>query len=109
MPLRDSYYACAGKTEGVTQAIQDCIEEEYAYQDNRLNTGYQALMTSLSESERVALRDAQRRWILERDRKCDWDEQSEGQAQRVEANDCLLTMTAIRADELETMLVRSGN
>lgn len=104
MPLRNSYYECAGKTEGVTQAIQDCIGEEYEYQDGRLNNSYQKLMGELPAPRRDALRGEQRAWLIERDRKCNWDAETEGQAQRLATNDCLLQMTAVRADELEAML-----
>lgn len=105
MPLRDSYYACAAKTEGVTQAIQDCIEEEYGYQDSRLNHVYRKLMEELPGAQQKPLREAQRSWVAKRDRKCNWDAETEGDAQRLEANECLLTMTAMRADELEAMTV----
>ena len=104
MPLRNSYYKCAEKTEGVTQAIQDCIEEEYEYQGGRLNSAYQKLMEEFPVHRRDALRYEQRGWLVERDQKCDWEAETEGQAQRLDANDCLLKMTAARADELEAML-----
>lgn len=102
--LRDAYYECAKATDGVTSAIQDCIEAEFEYQDARLNTVYKHLHQKLGGNDKTALVEAQRQWLHEADKKCTWDSATEGQAQRLQANDCLLKLTAMRADELEAMV-----
>lgn len=97
---RPSYAACLDKSGGVTAAMQDCMGEEYAYQDKRLNRAYQALLKKLSPAEREKLRDEERRWIAQRDEKCVVDPDG-GTAQLVEAGDCRVVETIKRAGELE--------
>ncbi|MDQ1091655.1 uncharacterized protein YecT (DUF1311 family) [Xanthomonas sacchari] len=98
--LRPSYDTCITAAGGATPAMLDCISDEHAYQDQRLNTAYKAAMAKLGESEQHALRERQRQWIAERDEKCVADPDG-GQAERVDAAECRLEMTARRADELE--------
>jgi len=99
--LRPSFGACMRGAGGATPAMQDCIAEEYTHQDGRLNTAYRTLRGRLPQAESRALLAAQRAWIKRRDAECAWDATTEGQAQRLVANDCMLRMTAIRAAELE--------
>lgn len=101
--LRPSFQACVDAAGGVTPATQDCISEEYAYHDARLNAAYRRLMASLSKDRATALRNEERTWLAERDNRCHWDADTEGQAQRLEANYCLMERTAQRAEELEAM------
>ncbi|WP_252255721.1 lysozyme inhibitor LprI family protein [Lysobacter capsici] len=98
--LRPSYDKCLDATGGVTPEIQDCIAEEYDFQDDRLNKVYQSLLAKLPKEDQEALRVEQRKWVSKRDAECEIDSGA-GQGQRLEANDCLLEMTAKRASELE--------
>ncbi|MBB5885792.1 MULTISPECIES: lysozyme inhibitor LprI family protein [unclassified Xanthomonas] len=98
--LRPSYDTCITAAGGATPAMLECISDEHAYQDQRLNTAYKAAMAKLGEAEQHALRERQRKWIAERDEKCVADPDG-GQAERVDAAECRLEMTAHRADELE--------
>ncbi|MEI2455529.1 lysozyme inhibitor LprI family protein [Lysobacter firmicutimachus] len=104
--FRESYSKCAEATNGVTFEIQACIEQEFEYQDGRLNAAYKRLQALLPTADMSVLRDAQRKWIAEKDKACAWDAETEGQAQRIEANSCALKMTAERAVELEAMIAR---
>jgi len=104
--FRESYHKCAESTEGVTYEIQACIEQEFEYQDGRLNAAYKRLQQVLPAAEMASLRDAQRKWIAEKDKACAWDAETEGQAQRIDANSCALKMTAERAVELEAMVAQ---
>ena len=99
-----SYAACLDKAGGVTFAMQDCISEELERQDRRLNGAYEALMRSVPEKRRAQLRDAQRKWIAFRDANCEfyYDPQG-GSAARLASNECVVTLTADRAHELETL------
>jgi uncharacterized protein YecT (DUF1311 family) len=99
--LRDSYYACAKSSDGSTGSIQRCIETEFAYQDGRLNSTYRYLLGSLPAAEGLVLRNDERRWLSAKEASCKWDPDSEGQAQRINANVCSLKKTAERAGELE--------
>lgn len=99
-----SYAACLDKAGGVTSAMQDCIGEELERQDRRLNRAYEALMGSVPEKRHAQLRDAQRKWIAFRDANCEfyYDPQG-GSAARLAANECVVTLTAERAHELEAL------
>ena len=106
--LRDSFATCLQAAGGVDAAMQDCIGSEYEYQDGRLNAVYAKLKRTLGDSEMTALRTEQRAWIAGRDAKCVWDAKTEGSAQRLQANQCRLDATAVRAGELEVMLRGGG-
>lgn len=97
--LRSSYDECIKDSDGVMPEIQDCIRAEFEYQDAYLNRVYEVLMMRLEERMKISLRDEQRKWIAERDKRCAYDPES-GQAGRLDAGECRLEMTAIRADEL---------
>ena len=100
--LRDSFALCIEQSGGVTPAMQDCIAEESDYQEARLKSAYEALV-----AQEVSLEAEQASWLVTRDDACAWDAEDEGQGQRLEANECQLTMTAERARELEGRL--TGN
>lgn len=106
--LRDSFATCLQAAGGVDPAMQECIGSEYEHQDGRLNAAYAKLKRALGESEMAALRTEQRGWIADRDAKCVWDAKTEGSAQRLQANQCRLDATAVRAGELEAMLRGGG-
>ena len=99
-----SYAACLDKSGGATFAMQGCISEELDRQDRRLNGAYEALMGSVPEKRRAQLRDAQRKWIAFRDANCEfyYDPQG-GSAARLSSSECVVTLTAKRAHELETL------
>lgn len=106
--LRDSFQKCVDEAAGATWPTQDCIADEYDYQDARLNHAYRRLMKTVSKQESESLRARQRAWIIERDDACPWDADTEGQARRLEANYCAMERTAIRATELERELQHLG-
>lgn len=107
--MRASYQTCLDASEGVTPDIQDCIAEEYDYQDQRLNAAYESLLKSLDSAARDRLRDEQRGWIAKRDAECAPSDEP-GQGELLEMNSCSLRITAARADELEKMLAAAtGN
>ena len=100
--LRNAYDHCLEAASGVTPDIQDCIEQEYEYQDDRLSKAYQLLLSSLNNDKKLELEAEQKKWLSMRDAECGLDAEAGGQGQRLEANDCFLEMTAKRAAELET-------
>jgi len=103
-PLRDSFYGCVDSTDGSTWDMQKCIEIEFKFQDARLNNAYLALRAKQRGGEVTELRNEERRWLRDKDETCRWDAKTEGQAQRIEANECSLEATAKRAKELEARL-----
>jgi len=101
--LRPGFNTCMDASEGVTVKMNSCLAKEFDYQDKRLNTAYQALRKSLSDKDRLALRDEERTWIKTRDAKCAPDKDG-GTAALLVSGDCALTQTAERATELEGRL-----
>jgi uncharacterized protein YecT (DUF1311 family) len=96
-----AYAECLDKSGGVTVAMRDCMSEEF---EGQLNTAYKAVMGSVSGKNRVQLRDAQRRWIAFRDANCNFYYDPEGgSASRLAAHECMVTLTADRAHELEIL------
>lgn len=105
-PLRGSYKKCMDASEGETLSMQNCIEEEWTYQDSRLNEIYSEIKKNLPEKEWIQLRNEQRRWLTElnNDENCKWDANTEGQEQRLMANECSLRKLAVRVKDLEIVL-----
>lgn len=103
--LRASFEACSKTSGGVAEVMQACIAEEYEYQDSRLNAAYQQQKKLLPKQQMEQLKIDQRKWIAERDNKCKWDEKTEGQAQRLQANYCAMEETVKRLVVLEKMTI----
>ena len=100
--LRDSYVLCIERSGGVNPAMQDCIAEESEYQETRLKAAYDALV-----AEGASIKAEQADWLATRDQACAWDAENEGQGQRLEANECGMTMAAERARQLEERLTEN--
>lgn len=103
---RPHYQRCLDASGGVTPAMQDCIDTEYAYQDRRLNQVYRRLIASLPKAEAARLRERQRAWIGQRDRDCD-PGAAPGQGQLLGADGCRVRKTAERAAQLHRQLDRA--
>ena len=102
--LTKQYQTCMDKSDGVTQAMVECIDAEVRRQDARLNKAYQELMTDLTTPRKKQLQDAQRAWLKFRDSNCDFYYDPEGGTiARVNAVTCMMNLTASRAKELETV------
>lgn len=98
------FTACMDKSGGVTQDIVECIGAETQRQDLRLNKSYRALMVTLSPERKKQLQETQRAWIKFRDSNCNfYFDPDGGSIARISANDCVMTMTANRAKELENL------
>ena len=100
--MSKQYTTCMDKANGVNPDMIDCILAETKQQDARLNENYKRLMSKLSDERKKAPLEAQRAWIRFRDANCTfWDDPAGGQSAAVTAKECILTMTADRASELE--------
>jgi uncharacterized protein YecT (DUF1311 family) len=100
--VRTSYDACTAQMQGVVPKQQECAEAELAYQDIRLNRAYKILLADLDELDKRAAVEAQRAWLVFRDKDC------AARAGRFGSNagpatksTCLMESTAHRAQELE--------
>lgn len=88
---------------GVTVNMINCIADEMATQDARLNGAYSKARSEFSEQRRDALLNAQRRWIEYRDANCGFYATAGGTIAQVISNECYLRETIHRAVELENM------
>lgn len=101
--IRPSLKQCLKDSGDTTPGMRDCLNEEHAYQDKRLNQVYRKLMANLEMAERESLRQEERRWIAFRDKFCAVAPDP-GQGQELDADSCLVDQTADRATELESRL-----
>jgi len=96
-----AYNACMDKASSTTSMVE-CIGAEHNAQDAKLNAAYKTLMGALSPDRKKQLREAQRAWIAYRDANCEfYFDPDGGTIARLQANQCMLSMTAQRAAELE--------
>lgn len=87
---------------GVTVAMAGCTNAELQKQDARLNRAYKAAMARRSKPQQASLRNAQRAWIKRRDAECRKD-LTGGTIDMLNIGGCHLSMTTVRAVELERM------
>jgi uncharacterized protein YecT (DUF1311 family) len=99
--FRPSFADCSDKSDGVTTALQACMETEYQYQEARLQAAYQTLLRSQSQNSRHKIEKSQADWFSGKEKSCAWDAVHGGQAQRLEADYCNLQSTTQRAIQLE--------
>jgi uncharacterized protein YecT (DUF1311 family) len=92
--------------DGSTQDAVECLNAKAAQWDKRMTVAYQVLMKKAEASQRDQLRTAQRLWIQYRDANCMYYALGDGSISRIDAAECLRSMTATRAKEFETMTER---
>ena len=98
---------CSGAVTTYQQI--SCLDKKYKFWDKQLNRNYKALVAKIkkvdSESKRVIkrLKDAQRAWIIFRDKECIFQSSPmiDGSAEAVLNIACLANMTKQRALELK--------
>lgn len=102
--LSSAFSSCMDKSDGVTAGMIDCIGAEHKRQDARLNKAYKALVAEQTPARKKELQDVQRLWLKYRDANCAFYYDPDGGSMaRINANSCMLDMTADRALELENM------
>ena len=87
--------------EGNTFQIVECLKARTAEWDKRMNLAYQKGLKDAGEKQREQLRAAQRLWIQYRDANCLYYGMGEGTIARLDAGECMRSMTEARARELE--------
>jgi uncharacterized protein YecT (DUF1311 family) len=88
------------KAGGGNMEMGACVAEILDREDLRLNRAYQASMARLPPPQRASLRNAQRRWIRDRDAECAKEGGDFAQA-GIYVTMCHVRLTEARADELE--------
>lgn len=94
--LRPSFSDCMDRAGTVTPEVQSCIEQEFDFQEARMKAALERLPSAMQEDQQA--------WQERDASECQWDPETEGQAQRLEANYCSMARVAERADELERRL-----
>ena len=84
-----------------TAEMVECLSRQAKVWDRRLNEEYQKLMQSVQGGQREKLRAAQRVWVQYRDANCAYYAAGEGTNSRVQAAECMRSMTESRTQELE--------
>jgi len=101
-PAYDRCLNSGDALKGVTVAMAGCTNAELQKQDARLNRAYKAAMAKRSKPQQASLRTAQRAWIKRRDAECQED-LTGGTIDMLNIGGCHLSMTTVRAVELERM------
>jgi uncharacterized protein YecT (DUF1311 family) len=87
--------------DGSTYQMVECLKAKTAAWDKRLNIAYQKAVQDVAPAQRDRLRVAQRLWVQYRDANCLYYGMGEGTIARLDAGECMRSMTEARAKELE--------
>jgi uncharacterized protein YecT (DUF1311 family) len=87
--------------DGSTAEMVECFKAKTAQWDKRLNIAYPKALNAAQPKQREQLRKAQRAWVAYRDANCLYKDMGEGTIARIQAADCMYSMTKTRAAELE--------
>jgi len=103
-PRTKEFGRCIEKAGVVEPAVLDCISNEYARQDKRLNAAYRNLMGSLKGERKKQLLEAQRLWAKYTDANCGfYHDPDGGTSAPMLAAECEVTARIQRAAELEEL------
>jgi uncharacterized protein YecT (DUF1311 family) len=86
---------------GNTFEMVECLKAQTAQWDKRMTLAYQQALKDAVPQRRDQLRTAQRLWIQYRDANCLYYGLEEGTIARLDAGECMRSMTEARARELE--------
>lgn len=101
--LRPEYAKCIKATEGVTPEIQACQDEEFAWQEKRLQTAWGKIADGPDSVEKDKLADEQAAYMEDTDKNCTWNTDEDGQGQMLDAQSCRINRYANRADALQAL------
>jgi uncharacterized protein YecT (DUF1311 family) len=92
----------AESCNGGTYEMVECLRAKTEQSDKRLNRAYQqALKDAITPAQADQLRVAQRLWVQYRDANCRYYDLGEGTIARIDAGECMRSMTEARAKELD--------
>jgi uncharacterized protein YecT (DUF1311 family) len=89
--------------DGNTYQMVECLKAKTALWDKRLNAAYQKALGTAGDKQREQLRAAQRLWVQYRDANCLYYGMGEGTIARLDAGECMRSLTEARAKELESI------
>lgn len=106
--IRESYDACLKQAQGQIPARGDCADDEFDYQDARLNKVYRALLSTMeagegdTKSSTAPVQAAQRAWLAFYEKDCSARADRFGSdAAPAMLSICRMESVARRAQELE--------
>ena len=91
----------AKSCDGNTYQMVECLKARTAQWDKRMNVAYQQALKDAVPQQLEQLRAAQRLWIGYRDANCLYYGLGQGTIARIDAGECMRSMTEARARELE--------
>ena len=97
----DEYQTC---NTGQTQSTVECVDKLIQIWEARLNGAFERALAKLPEPRQEGLRGAQRAWSEYRDTNCRWYASGAGSIARLESVECMRSLTAARALELEEII-----
>ena len=97
----DEYQTC---NTGQTQSTVECVDKLIQIWDARLNGAYERALEKLPALRQEGLRAAQRAWLEYRDTSCRWYASGAGSIARIESVECMRSLTAARALELQEVI-----
>ena len=104
--VEPDFQTCYDKVHSTADEIS-CIDKEYSYYDKILNQYYKEIMHHFRNDprEQKYLREAQRAWIVYRDKKCTFEgyPMRDGSGESVIVFGCKTTETKKRALELKVI------
>ena len=86
---------------GNTFEMVECLKAKTAQWDKRMTMAYQQALKGAERKQSEQLRAAQRLWIQYRDANCLYYGLGQGTIARLDAGECMRSMTQARAQELE--------
>ena len=89
--------------DGNTYEMVECLKAKTAQWDKRMTSAYQQALKDATSQQHDQLRAAQRLWIQYRDANCLYYGLGEGTIARLDAGECMRSMTEARARELEDL------
>jgi uncharacterized protein YecT (DUF1311 family) len=91
----------AQSCDGSTADMVECLKGKTAEWDKRLTIAYEKALKEAVPQQHDQLRAAERLWIQYRDANCLYYSLGEGTIARIDAGECMRSMTEARARELE--------
>jgi len=98
--IRGRYKACLDEANGATDIVKHCVEDEFTFQESRLNRAYQAALSAASTPEKDSLRTEERSWVKWRDAICAVGPGTDAMA-ALGSKACSMRQAAVQATALE--------
>ncbi len=102
--LRAQYKTCTAASGGVTTAIQACMDEEFHWQDQRLQNAWGVIADGPDSEYKDKLADEQAAYMRDTNRYCRFDPSTQNQGQMLDTQSCRINRYANRADVLEKLV-----